>query len=134
VLKTFSKEEKRSKTVPRSRIVVNWDSCNCCVLVEFSLISLFRKGFFSAVSGLSLSLLSECDLPCLVFLLSSVMQTTTKRRSLDCSKTVLELLVSKKIKSRSRRIRRDRDLWEMSIGLKFARPTFSEDRGLNRRK
>jgi len=98
VLKTFSKEEKRSKTVPRSRIVVNWDSCNCCVLVEFHLISLFfEKGsFFSAVSGLSRSLLSECDLPCLVFLLSSVMQTTTKRRSLDCSKTVLELLVSKK--------------------------------------
>jgi len=47
VLKTFfSKEEKRSKTVPRSRIVVNWDSCNCCVLVEFSFdFIVFRKGF-----------------------------------------------------------------------------------------
>lgn len=97
MLKTFfSKEEKRSKTVPRSRIVVNWDSCNCCVLVEFSFDFIVSKRVFSAVSGLSRSLLSECDLPCLVFLLSSVMQTTTKRRSLDCSKTVLELLVSKK--------------------------------------
>jgi len=73
VLKTFffSKEEKRSKTVPRSRIVVNWDSCNCCVLVEFSfdfIVFSKRVCFFSAVSGLSRSLLSECDLPCLVFL------------------------------------------------------------------
>jgi len=46
VLKTFSKEEKRSKTVPRSRIVVNWDSCNCCVLVEFSFDFIVSKRVF----------------------------------------------------------------------------------------
>jgi len=63
------------------------------------LISLFfvEKGsFFSAVSGLSRSLLSACDLPCLVFLVKRHANNNEETKFKIVARLYLELLVFKK--------------------------------------
>lgn len=105
-------------------IVVCWWS--------FHLISLFfRKGFvFSQQFPVYLGRFS-LNVICLVwfFLSSGHANNNEETKFLDCSKTVFWRVVGfqKKIKSRNRRIRRDRDLWGNDDRTrKFARPKILE--------